>query len=61
MKGNEMAFVDVVELTIVVEVQLDPVPGTFHTEESAQEVVERLLQHVLNTNIPHYHPVVKLT
>jgi len=38
----------------VVIVDLDPIPGAFHTEKSAKENVEAIL---LN-NIPHYHPVV---
>jgi hypothetical protein len=37
-----------------VEVDLDPVPGTFHTEESAREQIH----YILLSSIPHYHPRV---
>lgn len=35
-------------------VDLDPVPGTFHTPESARDAVQAIL---LNS-VPHYTPVV---
>lgn len=41
-----------VVLTVVVD--LDPVPGTFSTEESVVEQV----QHILLQQIEHYHPLV---
>lgn len=37
-----------------VSLDLDPVPGTFHTEESAKEQVKAMLLSM----IPHYHPIV---
>lgn len=37
-----------------VMVNLDPVPGTFHTPESAREMIEG----ILISRIPHYDPVV---
>lgn len=43
-------------LTLEVTVALDPVPGTFHTQESAEKVV----QHILDQRIKHYNPVVKI-
>lgn len=42
--------------TLVVAVELDGVPGTFHTPESAQENVQAML----NSMIPHYNPTVKI-
>lgn len=41
-------------VTLTVQVDLDPVPGTFHTKESAVEQV----QHILYSSIPHYRPLV---
>lgn len=43
-------------VALIVHVDLDPVPGTMHTHESAQEVVKNLL---INS-IPHYWPEVHL-
>lgn len=43
-------------VVLEVIIDLDPVPGTFHTPESAEEVV----QAILNSSIPHYHPNVKI-
>lgn len=40
----------------VVEVELDDVPGTFHTPESAEIVI----RHILDNSIPHYNPEVEL-
>ncbi len=40
----------------VVYVDLDPVPGVFHTQESAQNA----LTHILRESIPHYNPMVSL-
>lgn len=37
-----------------VELDLDPVPGTFHDEESAREQVEAMLRRT----VPHYNPTV---
>lgn len=41
-------------ILIEVAIDLDPVPGAFHTEESARQVVEALLLQLL----PHYKPEV---
>lgn len=38
-------------------VDLDPVPGAFHTEESARDCIEAMLLE----RIPHYTPVVVLS
>lgn len=45
-----------IRIKLEVEVDLDPLPGTFHTAESAREVVFSYLTYV----IPHYHPEVKI-
>lgn len=44
-------------ICLMVEIDLDPVPGTFHTPASAREQVER----VLNATVSHYHPTVDIT
>ena len=44
-------------IRLEVEVDLDPVPGTFHTKESARDTTARILMEM----IPHYHPAVSLT
>lgn len=44
-------------IKLEVYVNLDMVPGTFHTKESAQEVVARML----SQSIPHYNPKVFTT
>jgi hypothetical protein len=41
---------------LAVYVDLDPVPGTFHSAESAQNTVRRLLKQ----SIPHYNPLVSI-
>jgi hypothetical protein len=41
-------------VTLVVEVDLDAVPGAFHTPESAEEHVRQ----ILINSIPHYWPTV---
>lgn len=43
-------------ITIEIDVDLDPVPGTFHTPESARDTVERILVE----RIPHYNPAATL-
>ena len=43
-------------IKLEVYVDLDPVPGTFHTKESAQNVV----RNILNGAIPHYNPIVSI-
>jgi hypothetical protein len=43
-------------INLVVEVDLDPMPGAFYTPESAQ----RILQNYLLQAIGHYNPVVTL-
>lgn len=43
-----------IRTTFEVHLDLDPVPGAFHTPESARQHV----QAILNANIPHYNPVV---
>jgi len=42
-------------IKLVVWVDLDPVPGTFHTPESAKENV----QAILKSSIPHYNPMLE--
>lgn len=42
--------------TLIVTIDLDPVPGSFHTVESAQEIVQAML----NSSIPHYNPDVQI-
>lgn len=41
-------------IVLEVALYLDPIPGAFHTKESAQEHIQAVL---LNT-IPHYDPIV---
>lgn len=41
-------------IMLSVMVDLDPVPGTFHTPESARDSV----QAILLSSIPHYEPIV---
>jgi hypothetical protein len=48
-----------VTLTITVEVNLDPIPGAFHTERSAKEAVQDICRHALAERIPHYEPIVE--
>jgi len=43
-------------ITLEVEVDLDAVPGAFHTPESAAHFVEIVLQ----THLGHYNPKVTL-
>lgn len=43
-------------IKLEVYVDLDPVPGTFHSKESAQNTV----RNILNSAIPHYNPTVNL-
>lgn len=43
-------------IMLTVLVDLDRIPGTFHTPESAQENVEAILR----SSIGHYNPVVIL-
>lgn len=42
---------------LTVYVKLDPIPGAFHTPESAREAVESLLERT----IPHYEPKVHVS
>lgn len=42
---------------LIVEVDLDPIPGAMHTPMSAMEFVFA----ILNQRIPHYDPEVSLT
>lgn len=44
-------------IMLEVWVDLDPVPGIFHTKESAQHCV----RNILNNSIPHYNPTVSTT
>ncbi len=39
-----------------VEVDLDPIPGAYHTKEDAQMRIQRQL----NNSISHYNPKVKI-
>jgi len=41
-------------IAVTVMVDLDPVPGAFHTKEDAVQWLEAILL----TRIPHYNPVV---
>jgi len=41
-------------IQLAVFVDLDPMPGAFHTKEDAAQWVEAMLL----TRIPHYNPVV---
>jgi len=43
-------------ITLTVEVELDDVPGVFHEPESAQ----RVIQDILENSIPHYEPTVTI-
>lgn len=43
-------------ITLEVDVDLDPVPGNFHTPEQA----ERAIFGLLHMRIPHYDPTVKI-
>ncbi len=43
-------------IALTVNVNLDPVPGTFHDEADAQRQVQRILDQA----IPHYFPGVSL-
>lgn len=42
-------------IMVPVWVDLDPVPGTFHTVASARQTVIR----IVNDSIPHYHPALQ--
>jgi hypothetical protein len=44
------------QVTLIVKVDLDDVPGAFHTAEQAQ----RTIQYLLDQSIPHYNPEVEL-
>lgn len=44
------------KIKLEVWVNLDPVPGLFHTKESARQVVSDILR----DQIPHYNPSVAL-
>ena len=41
-------------IMLEVYVDLDPIPGEFHSKENARMVV----QQILRERIPHYHPNV---
>src|SRR6478735_10634894 len=43
-------------ITLEIDVDLDPVPGNFHTAEQA----ERAIFGLLHMRIPHYDPTVKI-
>jgi hypothetical protein len=51
-KGNEMSRRKTV---LVIQVDLDSVPGAFHTPESAKNNI----QAILDNAIPHYEPRVE--
>lgn len=40
----------------IINVDLDPIPGVFHTQESAQD----LLQWIFTENISHYSPIISM-
>lgn len=42
-------------ITLTIQVDLDPVPGTMHTRASAEQII----QGILNNTIPHYNPTVE--
>lgn len=44
------------KVTLIVEAELDDLPGEFHTPESA----ERVIQIILDNSIPHYKPIVSI-
>jgi hypothetical protein len=44
-------------IKLEVYVDLDPIPGTFHSKESARNVVARILKQ----QIGHYNPMVSTT
>lgn len=44
-------------IKLEVWVNLDPIPGTFHSKESAANIISALL----NSSIPHYKPTVSTT
>lgn len=41
-------------ITLLVHVDLDPVPGAFHDREDARVQIANILRQV----IPHYNPIV---
>lgn len=41
-------------VALVIQVDLDPMPGTFHTKESAHNIVRNILVGVFS----HYNPIV---
>lgn len=43
-------------ITLSVQVDLDPIPGAFHTPEDARHAIGM----ILNDRIPHYHPSVRI-
>jgi len=43
-------------VSLMVVVDSDPVPGTFHTEDDVKDQVQR----ILDETIAHYHPNVTL-
>lgn len=43
-----------VRIKLEITVDLDPVPGAFHTEESARKIIAQ----ILNDRIGHYNPLV---
>jgi hypothetical protein len=44
-------------IKLEVYMDLDPVPGTFHTKESARNQIAA----ILNQSIPWYNPIVSTT
>jgi len=44
-------------ILLKVYVDLDPVPGAFHTKESARAIIGQILAE----RIPHYNPRVSVT
>lgn len=43
-------------ICFVIYVDLDPIPGSFHSQESAQNILGFLFRHY----IPHYNPTLSL-
>jgi len=44
------------KVTLIVELELDPIPGAFHTPESAQ----RIIQNALDQFVSAYKPQVQI-
>lgn len=54
--GEHAQDCDRKRVCFVIFVDLDPVPGSMHTQESAHNI----LRFIFQNRIPHYHPIVSL-